>query len=100
VEIEKFVVPGEAQWSTAPTRLDIAYDQPERLLSKRPGYRVVVFLSSLREHLFTGGMVPKSNAARLAYVSEFIEEAKDRGLVKQTIERLALRGAQVVLAGQ
>ena len=32
-------------------------------------------------------MVPKGNAERLAYVNEFIEEAKASGLVKQTIER-------------
>lgn len=44
-------------------------------------------------------MVPKGQAGRLAYVSEFIEEAKASGLVKQTIERGGLRGVQVAPAG-
>jgi len=35
----------------------------------------------------------------LAYVSEFIEEAKASGLVKQIIERNGLRGVQVAPAG-
>jgi polar amino acid transport system substrate-binding protein len=39
--------------------------------------------------------VPKGNAGRLAYVSEFIEEAKASGLVKQIIERAGLRGVKV-----
>ena len=40
-------------------------------------------------------LVPKGNAGHLAYVSEFIEEAKASGLVKQTIERAGLRGVKV-----
>jgi len=44
-------------------------------------------------------MVPKGQAGRLAYVSEFIEEAKASGLVKQTIERHGVRGVQVAPAG-
>jgi len=45
-------------------------------------------------------LVPKGHAGRLAYVSEFIEEAKASGLVKQTIERAGLRGIQVAPAGK
>ena len=44
-------------------------------------------------------MVPKGQAGRLAYVSEFIEEAKASGLVKRTIERGGLRGVQAVPVG-
>jgi len=44
-------------------------------------------------------LVPKGHAGRLAYVSEFIEEAKASGLVKQTIERAGLRGIQIAPAG-
>jgi polar amino acid transport system substrate-binding protein len=44
-------------------------------------------------------MVPKGNAERLAYVNEFIEEAKASGLVKQTIEHAGLRGVEVAPAG-
>jgi len=40
-------------------------------------------------------MVPKGQAGRLAYVSEFIEEAKASGLVRRTIEAAGLRGVQV-----
>jgi polar amino acid transport system substrate-binding protein len=40
-------------------------------------------------------MVPKGHAGRLAYVSEFIEEAKAGGLVTRTIEAAGLRGVKV-----
>jgi polar amino acid transport system substrate-binding protein len=39
--------------------------------------------------------VPKGHAARLAFVSEFIETAKASGLVRQFIEREKLRGINV-----
>ena len=42
--------------------------------------------------IFYAALVPKGNGGRLAYISEFIEEAKASGLVKQTIERAGLRG--------
>lgn len=44
-------------------------------------------------------LVPKGHAGRLAYLNEFIEEAKASGLVRQTIERASLRGVQVAPAG-
>jgi polar amino acid transport system substrate-binding protein len=44
-------------------------------------------------------MVPKGHAGHLAYVSEFIGEAKASGLIKQIIERHDLRGVQVAPAG-
>ena len=44
-------------------------------------------------------VVPKGHPGRLAYVSEFIEEAKASGLVKQTIEAGGLQGVQVAPAG-
>jgi len=43
-------------------------------------------------------VVPKGQAARLAYISEFIEQAKASGLVQQAIERAGLRGYQVAPA--
>ena len=53
-----------------------------------------------RYHSFLLAMVvPKGRAGRHAYISEFIEEAKASGLVKQTIERAGLRGVQVAPAG-
>jgi polar amino acid transport system substrate-binding protein len=39
--------------------------------------------------------VPKGQAGRLAYISEFIEEAKASGLIARAIERGGLRGFQV-----
>ncbi len=36
-------------------------------------------------------LVPKGHAGRLAYISEFIEQAKASGLVQQAIERAGLR---------
>jgi polar amino acid transport system substrate-binding protein len=36
--------------------------------------------------------VPKDQAGRIAYISEFIEEAKASGLVQRAIERAGLRG--------
>jgi len=44
-------------------------------------------------------LVPKGHAGRLAYISNFIEEAKASGLVQQAIERAGLRGVQVAPAG-
>jgi polar amino acid transport system substrate-binding protein len=45
--------------------------------------------------VFFAGFVPKGNAARLAYVGEFLEEAKSSGLVKQFIDQNSLRGLTV-----
>jgi len=39
--------------------------------------------------------VPKGQAGRLAYISEFIEEAKASGLVQRAIERAGHAGSQV-----
>lgn len=43
-------------------------------------------------------IVPRGQAARLAYVNEFIEDAKQSGLVKRIIESLGLQGVQVAPA--
>jgi polar amino acid transport system substrate-binding protein len=40
-------------------------------------------------------LVPKGRTGLLAYLSEFIEEAKASGLVRQIIERAGLHGVQV-----
>jgi polar amino acid transport system substrate-binding protein len=64
---------------------------------KLPGSRVLDdrFLA-----VFHGMAVPKGQAERLAYISEFIEAAKASGLVQQAIERAGMRGAQVAPAGK
>jgi polar amino acid transport system substrate-binding protein len=43
--------------------------------------------------------VPKGRAKRLAYISDFLEEAKASGLVQRAIERAGLRGVLVALPG-
>jgi polar amino acid transport system substrate-binding protein len=43
--------------------------------------------------------LPKGKAERLAYISEFIEEAKASGLVQRAIELGGLRGVQVAPPG-
>jgi hypothetical protein len=43
--------------------------------------------------------VPKGHTGRLAYIAEFIEEAKTSGLVQRAIENAGLRGVQVAAAG-
>jgi len=45
-----------------------------------------------------GMVVPKGQTARLAYITEFIEQAKASGLVQQAIERSGLPGHQVAPA--
>ena len=45
-------------------------------------------------------MVPKGKTGHLSYVSEFIEDAKTLGLIKQLIERYSLQGIQVAPAGK
>lgn len=40
-------------------------------------------------------IVPKGQAARLAYVNQFVEDAKASGLVKRIIEYLGLQGVRV-----
>jgi polar amino acid transport system substrate-binding protein len=63
--------------------------------AKLPGSRV------LEEHYganLLGMVVPKGQAARLAYLSEFIEQAKASGLVQQAIELAGLPGYKVASA--
>jgi len=64
--------------------------------ARLPGSRV---LEDRFAWAFWAAVIPKINAGRLAYVSEFIEEAKASGLVKQIIERNGLQGVQVAPAG-
>jgi polar amino acid transport system substrate-binding protein len=61
-----------------------------------PGSRV---LEDRFYAVFHGIAVAKGQAGRLAYLSQFIEEAKASGLVRQALERAGLRGAQVAPPG-
>ena len=45
-------------------------------------------------------MVPKGKGGRIAYVSDFIEEAKATGLVKQIIDQANIHGVKVAPPGK
>jgi polar amino acid transport system substrate-binding protein len=44
-------------------------------------------------------VIPKGHVGRLAYVNEFVEEAKASGLVQKAIDRGGPRGVQVAPPG-
>jgi polar amino acid transport system substrate-binding protein len=60
-----------------------------RYSTKMPGSRV---LADRYGASFSAIAVPKGHAGRLAYVSEFIEEAKASGLVQRALERAGQGG--------
>jgi len=66
------------------------------LVKKVPGSRILddAFLNSS-----TAVCVPKGRPAALAYVSDFIEEAKASGLVRKTLDEMGLTSSQVAPAG-
>ena len=66
------------------------------LTAKIPGSRVLEggFLNSS-----TAVAVPKEKPAALAYVSQFIEEAKADGLVRKAFDDIGLKSSQVAPAG-
>ncbi len=66
------------------------------LAAQLPGARV---LADGFGGISYAALIPKGNPGRLAYVSEFIEDAKASGLVKQLIERYGLQGVAVAPAG-
>jgi ABC-type amino acid transport substrate-binding protein len=90
----------EADFSHPYMRTDFTYlvpiDSPIRQVAGRlPGLRV---LDEPVAPIFYAALVPKGQADQLAYVNEFIEEAKATGLVKRIIETAGLRGVQVAPA--
>jgi polar amino acid transport system substrate-binding protein len=66
------------------------------LAPKVPGSRILDggFLNST-----TSVAVPKGRPAALAYVTEFIEEAKASGLVRKALDEMGLTASQVAPAG-
>ena len=66
------------------------------LLGKITGARILddAFLNSS-----TAVCVPKGKPAALAFVSEFIEEAKASGLVRKALDEMGLKSSQVAPAG-
>jgi polar amino acid transport system substrate-binding protein len=76
-----------------------AYAAPRFVLlaeaARQPGARV---LDDNFAIIYMAAAVPKGESGRLAYVTEFLEEAKASGVVKQAIDSGALRGVQVAPA--
>ena len=64
--------------------------------TKLPGSRV---LKDRYGAMLNRVVVPKNRAGRLAYINEFVEEAKASGLVQQAIDRAGPRGVQVAPPG-
>jgi polar amino acid transport system substrate-binding protein len=66
------------------------------LAAKIPGARILpdAFLNSS-----TAVCVPRGKPAALAYVSDFIEEAKASGLVRRALDAMGLTASQVAPAG-
>ena len=77
----------------------LAAPRPTLLLfaSRLSGSRV---LDESFHSTFAAMVVPKGQTARLAYISEFVEEAKTSGLVQQAIEHASVRGVQAVPPGK
>ena len=63
-----------------------------KLSEQAPGSRV---LDEGFADIVYVAMVPKGKAGRIAYVSDFMEEAKNSGLVQRTIDQYGLKGIQV-----
>jgi polar amino acid transport system substrate-binding protein len=62
-----------------------------------PGSRV---LDDGFAELYFAALVPKGHAERLAYINEFLEEAKATGLVNRVIESVGLKGVEVAPPGK
>jgi polar amino acid transport system substrate-binding protein len=76
----------------------LASDRPNllQLSVELPGSHVL----EGRYHSFLLAMVvPKGQLGRQTYVSEFIEDAKTSGLIKEIVDRTGLRGVQIAPAG-
>jgi polar amino acid transport system substrate-binding protein len=66
-----------------------------KLSDQSPGARV---LDSGFGDIVYVAMVPKGESGRIAYVSDFIEEAKRSGLVQRTLDQYGLKGIKVAEA--
>jgi polar amino acid transport system substrate-binding protein len=94
-ELIRVETPGASFDALRAGYVDVLAAPRPRLLQRSaqlPGSRV---LEDRFHTVFSAMVVPKGQAARLAYISDFIEEAKASGLVQQAIERAGLRGVQV-----
>jgi polar amino acid transport system substrate-binding protein len=68
------------------------------LMTEAPGLPGSRVLDEGFVEISTAAMVPKEQAARLAYVNEFVEDAKASGLIRRIIDSLGLQGVRVAPA--
>jgi polar amino acid transport system substrate-binding protein len=76
----------------------VALNRPSLMAeaAQHPGARVV---TDGFGDIYSAMAVPKGHAAQLAYINEFIEEAKASGLVSRMIETLGMQGVRVAPPG-
>jgi polar amino acid transport system substrate-binding protein len=65
------------------------------LMPDLPGFPGARVLDDGFADITFSAVVPKGQAARLAYLNEFVEEAKASGLVKRAIESVGIQGVRV-----
>jgi polar amino acid transport system substrate-binding protein len=77
----------------------VALNRPSLIVQSAalPGSRV---LSDGFADIYSAMAVPKGHDGRLAYINEFIEEAKASGLVNRMIETLAMQGVRAAPAAK
>lgn len=68
------------------------------LMTERPAVPGSQVLDNGFAEISFAAVVPKGQTARLAYINEFVEDAKASGLVKRIIETLGLQGVRVAPA--
>ena len=76
----------------------IALNRPS-LIARSATLRGSRVLSDGFADIYSAVAVPKGHDERLAYINEFIEDAKGSGLVNRVIETLALQGVRVAPPG-
>lgn len=68
------------------------------LMADRPAFPGSRVLNDGFSAVAFAAVVPKGQTARLAYLNEFVEEAKASGLVQRAIESVGLQGIRVIPA--
>ena len=87
---------GFARYASAPSSIALSRESLSGLAPKIPGSRILDggFLNSS-----TAVAVPKGKPEALAYVSQFVEEAKSSGLVRKAFDAMNLQSAQIAPPG-
>ena len=96
IEFAKVDLATQAMLEGRIVALALSRESRGAIARKIPGSRVLddAFMNSS-----TAVCVPKGRPAALAYVSEFIEEAKASGLVRRALDEMGLTSSQIAPAG-